>query len=164
MPIDITHSNAPFIPGPALYQQLAILNGLLILGLSDKSSEAQQIQHLSLDHQQHITLFRGSSQSRFGMAFRFHRQDVEQIEGVTLEDGRGHLLLHTRPAAIQSLTFMPGKTATDTGYNAGTLSSVDLLVPANRLEQAQAALTRIFRMAGSSWSPGLPPHWQGGQG
>ena len=64
MPIDITPSSAPFIPGPALYQQLAILNGLLILGLSDKKSESQQIQHLSLDQQQHITLFRGSSQSR----------------------------------------------------------------------------------------------------
>jgi len=156
MPIDITPSSAPFIPGPALYQQLAILNGLLILGLSDKKSESQQIQHLSLDQQQHITLFRGSSQSRFGMAFRFHRQDVEQIEGVTLEGGRGHLLLHTRPGAIQSLTFMPGVAASDNGYNGGTRNSVDLLVPAKRLEQAEAALIRIFRMAGSTWYPDLP--------
>lgn len=156
MPIDITPSSAPFIPGPALYQQLAILNGLLILGLSDKKSESQQIQHLSLDQQQHITLFRGSSQSRFGMAFRFHRQDVEQIEGVTLEGGRGHLLLHTRPGAIQSLTFMPGAAASDNGYNGGTRNSVDLLVPAKRLEQAEAALIRIFRMAGSTWYPDLP--------
>ena len=156
MPIDIAPSSAPFIPGPALYQQLAILNGLLILGLSDKKSESQQIQHLSLDQQQHITLFRGSSQSRFGMAFRFHRQDVEQIEGVTLEGGRGHLLLHTRPGAIQSLTFMPGAAASDNGYNGGTRNSVDLLVPAKRLEQAEAALIRIFRMAGSTWYPDLP--------
>jgi len=156
MPIDITPSSAPFIPGPALYQQLAILNGLLILGLSDKKSESQKIQHLSLDQQQHITLFRGSSQSRFGMAFRFHRQDVEQIEGVTLEGGRGHLLLHTRPGAIQSLTFMPGVAASDNGYNGGTRNSVDLLVPAKRLEQAEAALIRIFRMAGSTWYPDLP--------
>ena len=162
MSADSLHSRPPFIPGPALYQQLAILNGLLILGLSDKKSESQQIQHLSLDQQQHITLFRGSSQSRFGMAFRFHRQDVEQIEGITLEGGRGHLLLHTRPGAIQSLTFMPGATAaSDTGYNGGTRNSVDLLVPAKRLEQAEAALIRIFRMAGSTWYPDLPPHWRG---
>lgn len=154
----MSSTEPPFIIGPDSYQQLALLNALLFLP-NDNDSE-QEVQHLTLDDRQIITLFRGQRTSRFAYVYRLDRRDVLTVESAIEEDGLGRILIRTRPDGIQSMTFCPeAGQEQDHGYSGGTCDNIGLRVLAQRLPQIEHALKHLITTPGSTWFAELPPLW-----
>lgn len=152
----MSSTKPPFIIGPGIYQQLALLNALLFL--PNDNDGKQELQHLTLDDRRIITLFRGQRDSRFAFVYRFDRSHVVSVESEVKEDGLARILIRTRPDAIQSMTFDP-EAGQDHGYSGGTCDSMGLHIPAQRLPQIERALKYLISSPGSGWFAELPPLW-----